>query len=123
MKLTDNFVTINYYINHSKLHRYPTKAGLLSAINNLTYIGGDTATTLGLRAMRTQVFGLSGDRSNAANIAITITDGNPTELVSELNGEIQMAQSQGITMVAVGITNAINETVLRSLSSPLQQVE
>ena len=73
--------------------------------------------------MRTQVFGLAGDRSNAANVAIIITDGNPTIMVSELAAEVQMTQNQGITMVAVGITNAINENVLRSLSSPPQQVE
>ena len=73
--------------------------------------------------MRTQVFGLSGDRSKAANVAIIITDGNPTIMVSEMAAEVQMAQSQGITMVAVGITNAINENVLRSLSSPPKQVE
>ncbi|ESO10939.1 hypothetical protein HELRODRAFT_136819, partial [Helobdella robusta] len=58
-----------------RLDRYYTKADLQAAINSIPYTGGNTFTTGGIRLMRTQVFTQSGDRPDASNLAIIITDG------------------------------------------------
>lgn len=71
--------------------------------------------------MRTQVFGVDGDRPNANNTAIIITDGLPT-VVSTVPAEIDAVHAQGIATFAIGITNRIEENMLQTLSSAPQQV-
>ena len=104
------------------LYRYSDKASLLAAINTIPYSGGNTDTTDGLMLMRTQVFGQSGDRSNFANVAVVITDGVPTVKAELLSNEIQNVRAAGIKVFVVGVTNQVNEAILRSISSPPQQV-
>ena len=102
--------------------RYSDKASLLAAINNIPYTGGNTDTYDGLRLMRTQIFGQSGDRSNFPNYAVVITDGQPTVNVDQLPGEIQTLQNSGIKVYVVGVTNQVNEATLQSISSAPHQV-
>ena len=60
-----------------------------------------------------------GDRDDAVNVVLTITDGVPfpPELEAPALDLAQKAQDQGILMFAVGITNAIQADVLQALSS------
>jgi len=52
-------------------------AGLQSAINSLTYRGGDTNTFLALEYVRTRILtSAAGDRSDVPNIVVVLTDGH-----------------------------------------------
>ena len=59
------------------VYRYFTQRSLLFAIDELVdrYKGGNTNTAGGIEKMRMEVFTKTGDRSNAPNVAIIITDG------------------------------------------------
>ena len=102
--------------------RYLDKNSLLNAINQVQYVGGDTATADGLNKMRTQVFSQPGDRSNVNNVAIVITDGRPTVGVYDLSNEEYLNQINNINVFAIGITNSIDENTLRMIASPPHQV-
>ena len=71
--------------------------------------------------MRTQVFGVNGDRANVTNVAIIITDGKPTN-ASTIQAAIDAVHNSGITTLVVGVTNEVDEATLKQLSSPPQQV-
>lgn len=45
------------------------------AIEKIDYIGKNTNTADGLRKIRTQVLGKAGDRPDARNVVVVITDG------------------------------------------------
>jgi uncharacterized protein YegL len=67
--------------------------------------------------MRSQVFGMEGDRSNVSNVAIIITDGKPTD-PSTVQAAIDAVHNSGITTLAVGVTDQVDEATLKQLSSP-----
>ena len=71
--------------------------------------------------MRTQVYGVEGNRPNVSNVAIVITDGKPTD-PSTVQAAIDAVHNNGITTLAVGVTNQVDEATLKQLSSPPQQV-
>lgn len=102
--------------------RYTTKYELINAILNIPYIGSSTETARGLEVMRTQVFGVNGDRPDVDNTAIIITDGQPTD-PDAVPGEMQLVHGQGITTYAIGVTNEVNEGTLQELSSDPHQVD
>ena len=59
----------------------------------------------------------NGDRSNAPNVAIIVTDGMATREVERTQPDAQRAQDDGIEMVSIGITSAVDLPTLQFLSS------
>ena len=60
------------------LNTYSTKEQVCSAINSIPYVGTTTNTPEGLRVTRNECFSAAnGDRPDAENFAIIITDGVP----------------------------------------------
>ncbi|KAK3599021.1 hypothetical protein CHS0354_012500 [Potamilus streckersoni] len=92
-------VSIQFHLN-----RYSKKTDLLAAIDKIPYIYGSTNTADGLKTMRTEMFkAANGDRPDAENIAIIITDG-----ISNINSrrtvpEAVQARAIGIHIYAIGI--------------------
>ncbi|XP_060566778.1 uncharacterized protein LOC132725621 isoform X26 [Ruditapes philippinarum] len=86
------------------LDSYRTKAEVLDAVDKIPYIYGSTNTADGLKTMRDTMFSFRrGDRSDAPNVAIVITDG-----VSNINSrrtipEAEQTRDDGIHIYAVGI--------------------
>ncbi len=104
------------------LNRYNTKEQIHGAVRRLPYRDAWTNTAAALRITRTECFHpLSGDRPQAKNIAIVITDGIPTLDAFSVEPEAEALRSSGVTMLAVGITDEVNTQTLRTLSSPPQQ--
>jgi len=67
--------------------------------------------------MRTACFNPAhGDRSDAPNVAILITDGIPTREVNMLEGEVNIVKSLGIHIIGVGVTNKVRVLLSTSLS-------
>lgn len=99
--------------------RYTNRPQLENAIQNLAYVLGTTSTNEAIDQMRTDVFTQDGDRPNVQNLAIIITDGKPfpDSLIGLSIQAAQQAQDDGIIMIAVGITQSIDEETLASFSS------
>ncbi len=63
------------------------------------------------------MFGRAGDRPNVTNVVIIITDGLPNTELRNATLEAARDLQEIATMFAVGITDEIDEDVLRNLSS------
>jgi len=103
--LSGNEATLNFY-----LFNFTDVQSLTNAIRNIPYIGGNTNTTGGLRLMRTEIFNAANsDRPDIPNVAVLITDGNPTREVTVLPDEVKRIKNLGIRIIGVGITDLVSE--------------
>jgi len=101
------------------LNDYYNKQDMLNKVRSIGYTGGNTNTTGGLAVADVDVFTQgSGDRGNVADILLLITDGNPTYDVHLLPARIQALRAKGVTVIGVGVTNAINQAVFREIVTP-----
>ena len=72
--------------------------------------------------MRTQIFDLYNDRPSANKTAIVITDGKPTSPAT-VPDQVALDNQAGITTYVVGVTNQVDEAILKNISSPPNQVQ
>ena len=104
------------------LNQYSDKDSLKTAIKAISFMGGHTNTSGGIRIMNDVEFTSgNGDRPNINNIAIIITDGVSTRDVGDTIPEAIRARNRGIKIYSVGITKGINEQELKEMSSMPQQ--
>ena len=109
-------------INEFYLDTYTDKAEMLKHVNRMTYMGNKTNTALGLEFMTRDHFsGYHGDRANAPNVAVVITDGASTLNAARTIPNAVQARENGITIIAVGITDLIDVDELRLMSSEPQK--
>ena len=109
--------TLNFFLTN-----FTDKTALANAVRNIQDLDGYTNTTGALRLMRTEIFNpANGDREDVLNVAILITDGEPTREVDGLDEEVALVKSSGTRIVGVGVTNAVSErsTIILSLHSPI----
>ena len=100
------------------LNTYNNVNDLVNAMGAISYIGGTTNTADGLEDMNDIIFQThNGDRSNAPNVAIVITDGQANERERDTIPEATRAKNRGIRIIAVGVTNAVDLTELRGIAS------
>lgn len=98
-----NKATLNFYLNN-----FTNEGSLINAVRNITYLSGYTNTTGGLRLMRTEIFNsYNGDRNWVPDVAVLITDGNPTREVYLLADEVRRIKNRGIDIIGVGVTKAV----------------
>ncbi len=113
-----------------RLDEYDNRLDLQRVVRRQQYIGGRTNTADGLRITRELCFGsANGDRPEAPNVAILVTDGVPTEPTPD-NYARQRAEEEGnrlknsgVKVYTIGVTNAIDEALLKQLSSPPQKAD
>ena len=92
-------------------------------VSRLPYIEGFTNTSGGLRLMRTQQFTLErGDRPNAPNVAVVITDAASNTDQNKTIPEALAAQAAGVTMFTVGFTDEMKVTYQLDLAFPFQEI-
>ena len=104
MLLEGNEATLNFYLSN-----FTDVSTLVAAIRRIHYGGGNTNTTGGLRLMRTEIFNrANGDRPDVKDVAILITDGEPTREVDRLPGEVAAIKRRGIRIIGVGVTNRVS---------------
>jgi len=100
-----NEATLNFYLSN-----FTDVQSLINAVRNITYGGGNTNTTGGLRLMRTAIFNAeNGDRPNIRDVAIFITDGVPTREVQQLPAEVERIKDRGIRIIGIGVTDRVSE--------------
>uniref|UniRef100_A0A8C5CCN3 Collagen type XII alpha 1 chain n=1 Tax=Gadus morhua TaxID=8049 RepID=A0A8C5CCN3_GADMO len=97
------------------LNEHPTRDGLMKAVANLPYKGGNTMTGMALNFILKNNFQVNnGMRPEARKIGVLITDGKSQDEIIFSSKELR---DQGIELYAVGVKNAdVNE--LRSIASP-----
>jgi collagen type VI alpha len=100
------------------LDRYSSKTGVMRAIARIPYQHGSTNTADALNMMRTEMFRRrNGDRSDATNVAILVTDG-----ISNIDHKLTIpaaleAHAAGVHIYTVGI--GLTDTAeLESISTP-----
>ena len=102
-----------------RLKDYHKRDRLLDAVRQLTYPGMDTYTAGGLYVARTQLFNEhNGDRANAPNVAVLITDGESTIDKMKTIPNAQALHRDGIRVICVGIGDGLSEDEIRAVSSP-----
>ncbi len=107
------------------MNRYKDATSVKEAIKKIEYLGQTTATADGFRVSREKCFSPEyGDRPNVQNLAILITDGQPFPVakIPDALEEAKKLQSFGVTMISIGVTDVINEELLRKFSSPPHEI-
>ncbi|KAJ8314221.1 hypothetical protein KUTeg_008782 [Tegillarca granosa] len=100
-----------------KLIDYQTKNSLINAISKIPYQSGSTHTDSAIDYLLKHSFtSQNGDRSDAPNIAVIITDGQSNNRQATIK-EANMLHNRGITTVAIGIGSGINRLELEAIAS------
>jgi collagen type VI alpha len=100
------------------LNQYKSQQDVIQALRHIQFVGGRTHTSAALRLMKDDMFTRSnGDRDNAPNVAVIITDGN-----SNINPELTIpdaidARVQGIHVIVVAVGTQLNLLELRGMAS------
>ena len=100
------------------LNTHSTVAQMLADITSTSLpVAGGTATGLALENLHSQVFVESmGDRTNAPNIAIVITDGQSSDNTLTLTHATILKQ-QDVHVIAIGIGSNMDTTELNQIAS------
>ena len=105
------------------LERYRTKQEIINAVYAMEFLGTTTYTGEGLRFLRERVFdGQNGDRPGVPNIGIVITDGKSNIREEETAFEANRTKSEGVRLIAVGITDQIDMNELQTIASKEEDV-
>lgn len=101
------------------LDSFATKQEVIANILNTSLKYGDTNIAAAIRLMRTEQFVASrGDRQDAPNVAIIISDGYSNHEESRIEHERNESRKAGIHIYALGIGNKVLVTNLKLMSSP-----
>ena len=106
------------------LNTYDNLDDIIQAIRNMPYDDGKTNITGALRETRLNVFKESaGDRPTVPNVLVLISDGTPNVEETGTQQEGEVVRNQGITLVPVGITSAIDKKLMNGLASSGNAIE
>lgn len=95
-----------------------TEAAVVSAIQRQKYRGENTNMTGGLYWSNILLTDPArGPRSGTPKVIIMITDGVPTYDKDKLEPQVKIIKDQRTRIVTVGVTNQINETLLKNIAS------
>jgi len=99
---------------------YQSGNAVKSAITNITYSGGSTNLNEALFLLWSDVYAPDrGSRPGMSRVAVIITDGEDNENPElTLSNATTCKNTAGVRLMAVGVTNKINEPRLRSIASP-----
>lgn len=104
------------------LKRYQSKYELLAAIDTIPYLSGTTHTDEAITfAVQHSFSAVSGDRTQAPNVIIVLTDGQSSSPSQTMHAAYQ-AHSAGITTFAIGIRTSDYIGELKYIASDPQNV-
>ena len=108
----------DYADNSFYLNSYYDKLQIIDAIDRIRYMGSSSNLVAGIEEMQfTQFTHGRGERSDAPNFAIIITDGGSSTDTRRILTAASAAKDQGIKILAVGITGNADEQMLMEMSS------
>ena len=106
-------VKVEFYLN-----TFSSKQEMFHAIDNVQMQGSMTNTPGAIRVMNDVMFTKKrGDRPDARNIGIILTDGGASIDVKQLGPESERAKLNGIHLFVIGIGHLINREELKSMAS------
>lgn len=95
------------------------KNRLISAVRNLTFLGGDANIFGALNIVRTQVFNESnGDRATVRKVALLVTTSSSLNNSVAVLDEVDRIHAAGVKTFAIGVTPRIDLAQLVNISSP-----
>ena len=102
---------------------FQSTAELLEAIAGLPYRGGNTNTTGGLYVADREMFTVeNGDRFDADNLLILLSDGEPTRMIDELFPFAKYLRDKNFRIIGIGVTDRVNELTFRNIvSDPFEE--
>ena len=101
-----------------QLNTYNNTDDVISAVQRMEWRNENTNTSGGLRAMHRDMFtAKNGDRPEAPNIAIVITDGVSTFDSDLTIPEATKAKQKNIKVISVGISEGVKERELVGMAS------
>ena len=107
-------------VNYFYLRTYYDRNEMVQVILQAHFIGRRTNTTQGILFAREQQFtAAQGDRPNVPNVMVVITDGKSS--VNTTIGEAMRAHAEGIHIISIGVTSAVDVFELSRISSPPHQ--
>ncbi|XP_036357551.1 uncharacterized protein LOC115209496 [Octopus sinensis] len=99
------------------LNSYNDKNLVLKGINSIPYRGGNTKTHKALNYLRTTSFTqAAGDRKDAPNIAIILTDGKSNNQRETITAARKL-RNANVIVFAIGIGNNLNELELKEIGN------
>ena len=99
------------------LNTYFTVNEITNQVLNLPYKDQQTNTAGAIQEMvRNQFIAFRGDRPEAPNVAIIITDGRADDSQRAIQQAVA-ARAAGIKIISVGVTQQVDQNEIRSLSS------
>ncbi len=98
------------------LDAYSDPNELYARIDKVAYYGGRTNIAHGFEVALSDVVGKNGDRPDAPNIVILITDGIPNEREGDTIPQATLMKRVA-RVLSVGITNAVDMDLLRAIAS------
>ncbi|CAH1784875.1 unnamed protein product [Owenia fusiformis] len=99
------------------LNTYEKRSEILNAISSIQYTKGATNTAGGIELARTMFSPQNGDRINADNLLIIVTDGVPRVRKGEERSQADTAKANGIQIKTIGVGPNINADKLKELAS------
>ena len=106
------------------LNFYYSPGKMAGVVNNIPFVGGTTNTSGALReALANQFTVENGDRPDAPNIAVLITDGNPNVDEPRTESDAEALRNGGVYLLAIGVTDAVDKSMLSGLTSCPQEEE
>ena len=109
----------NIAVNYFYLRTFYDRNELVQVISRAQYIDGPTHTAQGIFYAREQQFTVArGDRPNVPNVMVVITDGRSSVNTTETIPEAMRAHAEGINIISIGVTNAVDLFELSRISSP-----
>lgn len=111
-------VTFNdNYQRYFFLNTFTTRGQMLAALNNVTYVPGTTTNTgAALNYVRTVMFtSANGDRSDAPNMVMLITDGGSTDRRATYN-EAVLLRNTGATIFVLAMGNWFYDPELHAIA-------
>lgn len=100
------------------LNRYNSKEDVQLALRRIPFVGNRTNTAAGLQYMNDQIFtAANGDRADAPNFAIVLTDGNSNIDQPNTIPTAVRSRNQGITVIAFAVGTDVNLFELRNIAS------
>lgn len=104
------------YHQYFYLNTFTTRALMLAALNNVTYMPGSTNTAVALNYVRTVMLtSANGDRTEATNIMILLTDGGSNDRSATSNAAALLRKT-GATIFVVGVGNWLYEPELIAIA-------
>lgn len=115
------FLNFKYFYLDAQLQFYlddfDSEADIITAVNNLTFITGNTVTGRALEMARTQIFDITaGDRPGAPNIIVVLTDGISTN-PNVTQEEADILRNSNTLVITIGIGPYLDANELKNLAT------